>query len=239
MSDDDNERDDAPVREIRTMVGQCLAALEAEVSLSSTGNEIGREANETAGRLLTFTSATSRHTEEQTAMAQERTALTREQTRLTTRSTELANIRTDLARERTSLAGQRTDLSVVRTDMARRRTALSDDRTELARSRTDLSRQRTLRAVTRTRLSRQRNDLALQRTELALIRTGLALFTLGVALVRYFGLSWWSLFDVGLLVSGVAFVAGGLTGYVRARSRIRRMDALLGADEGLRDILPA
>ena len=239
MSDDDNERGETPVPEIRTLVGQCLEALQAEVSLSSEGNDIGREANETAGRLLSFTSTTSRHTEEQTAMAQERTALTREQTRLTTRSTELANIRTDLARERSSLAGQRTDLSVVRTDMARRRTSLSEDRTELARARTDLSRQRTLRAVTRTRLSRQRNDLALQRTELALIRTGLALFTLGVALVRYFGPSWWSLFDVGLLLAGVAFAAGGLVGYLRARARIRRMDALLGADEGLLDVLPA
>jgi len=251
----------APDHDVLNLLKESLvrstAAGETLVDLASSRNELLQHTNQTGDRLLSFTSTTAGHTERQTAMAQERTALTREQTRLSTRSTELANIRTELARESTTLAGQRTDLGVARTEMARRRTSLAEGRTGLAQKRTnlaedrtgyslrrtdlaekrnDLATLRTVRARTRTHLSLQRSELARERTYLAFVRTGLALLTFGIVMFRYFGVSWWSLFDLGLVVASLVFVTGGIRGYVRSHRRVRTLDTLLATDAGLRDL---
>ena len=83
----------------------------------------------------------------------------------------------------------------------------------------------------------ERTELARERTFLALIRTGLAFLSLGIGFLRYFGLSWWSLFD-GLLICGsVVMVTWGAVGYFRVARLIRELQARLRADPGFMDLL--
>ena len=202
-------------------------------------NDLAKRRTETTTNLADFSSKTAANAELQTGMARERTALTREQTRLSTRSTELANIRTELAHERTAHADERTRLATQRTEMARHRTSMSEARTKLAALRNKLAEDRTDKALTRTRLSLQRTELAKGRTSLALIRTGLAFLTLGVTFFRAFGLSWWSLFDSGLVVFSSLMVYFGTRGYYRSRSVERKLVAVLAEDPATPALLDA
>ena len=219
----------SPLDLIRTLLERSTSADESLVQLAMLRNGLLQKSKETGDSLLSFSSSTAGNTEKQTSMAQERTALTREQTRLSTRSTELAHeraalssTRTDLARERNSLAADRTDYSVRRTDLAQERTGLATTRT--------------VRALSRTRLSFLRTEMAKERTYLALLRTGLALLTFGIVLFRYFGLSWWSLFDVALVLLSIGLLSVGVSGYVRSHRRVLKLDGLVRADTGLRDL---
>lgn len=220
-------RDD--IEAIRELLSRSLHLQATGAEIERDIRDLERKRTDTTGDLLHYAAGTSTLTERQTAMAQERTDLTREQTRLSTRSTEMAQIRTDLARERTSLSGQRTDLAVIRSDMARARTNLANQRTDMAQARTHLAQRRTTFSQTRTTLARVRNELARARTHLALIRTGLALLALGVALFRLFGLSWWSLFDAGLVLGSLLIAAIGSRGYLRANTRIRGLESSIEA----------
>jgi len=54
---------------------------------------------------------------------------------------------------------------------------------------------------------------------------------LGISLFRYFGLSWWSLFDGVLAVGSALIVVWGGRGYLRATARIRDLTRGLDAKE--------
>lgn len=193
-------------------------------------HDLEKKNTETSAGMLESAIITNELAGQRTDMAKERTALVRQQTKLSTRSTELATIRTQLGRERTSLANQRTDLAVLRTDMSRSRTRLAGERTKMAAKRTELSMGRTSMAETRTILSTQRTELAKGRTYLAFIRTGLAFLTLSITLFRLFGLSWWSLFDGGLVAVSLFMIAIGLAGYRRS-ARAEKTLGLMAAQQ--------
>jgi uncharacterized membrane protein YidH (DUF202 family) len=129
------------------------------------------------------------------------------------KQTDMAAERTALTREQTRLSTRSTELSNIRTDFARERTSLAGQRTDLA--------------VRRTGLSDLRTELAWGRTYLALIRTGLAFLVLGISLFRYFGLSWWSLFDGLLALGSAVIVIWGGRGYQQATVRIRKLTEAL------------
>jgi uncharacterized membrane protein YidH (DUF202 family) len=205
---------------------------EKQVAAAIEQSSLAKQRTDTTSNLALYASKTSDNAEKQTGMAQERTSLTREQTRLSTRSAELANLRTELAQERTFQAEERTRLATQRTDMARQRTSLSERRTTLADLRNRLAEDRTAFAVARTRLSLQRTELARGRTSLALIRTGLAFLTAGITLFRYFGVSMWTLFDLGLVAFSTLMVYFGLIGYRRAKAVEEKLGVLLTADGG-------
>lgn len=188
---------------------------ETEVAI----HDLEKKRTETTSGLLEHAGTENALAEQRTGMAQERTALVREQTRLSARSSELATIRTDLSRERTSLAGQRTDLAVLRTDFSR--------------SRTNLAGQRTSMAGTRTTLSTIRTILARARTELALIRTGLAFLSLSIGFFRYFGVSWWTVFDGALAVASILMTIVGLTGYWRSSREVKSLEAMMAQSKEL------
>jgi uncharacterized membrane protein YidH (DUF202 family) len=206
---------------------------EKQVTATLEQNELAKQRTDTTSNLALYASKTSENAEKQTGLAQERTALTREQTRLSTRSTELANLRTELAQERSFQAEERTRLATQRTDMARQRNSLSERRTTLAELRNRLAEERTAIAVTRTRLSLQRTELAKGRTSLALIRTGLAFLTAGITLFRYFGVSMWTLFDLGLVIFSALMVYFGTVGYRRSKAVEQRLIDLLVHDQGM------
>ncbi len=230
--------------DIRSLVARAVELQNAENDLGHEVQDLQRQRTAAIEGLLDHASSTAASNRIATELATERTSLTREQTRLSTRSTELGNIRTELSRERSALAGQRTDLSVLRTDMARARTNLADQRTGMARTRTFLSERRTHLADSRTSLASQRTNLATRRTSmsklrtelargrtyLALTRTGIAFLTLGVGLMRFFGLSWWSLFDIALIAGSVVATGVGLRGYLKATRLTRVLDNLLAAE---------
>jgi len=206
---------------------------EKQVTAALEQNDLARQRTDTTSNLALYASKTSDNAETQTGLAQERTALTREQTRLSTRSTELANLRTELAQERTFQAEERSRLASQRTDMARQRTSLSERRTTLADLRNRLAEERTSIAVTRTRLSLQRTELAKGRTSLALIRIGLAFLTAGVTLFRYFGVSMWTFFDLGLILFSMIMVYFGTAGYRRSKAVEQKLIDLLVRDYGM------
>jgi uncharacterized membrane protein YidH (DUF202 family) len=181
--------------------------------------------------LLDHTEFTNGLANERTNMAKERTDLVRKQTQLSTRSTELSVIRTDMSRERSGLAEQRTDMAVLRTDLSRSRTGLAEQRTQMATNRTKFSLKRTTLAGSRTILSNIRTSLAQGRTYLALIRTGLAFFSIAIAFFRMFGISWWTLFDGLLAVGSLAMTAAGLTGYLRATSKVKTLQKAFAAEQ--------
>ena len=211
-----------------------LAELEErQVTAAVEQSDLAKRRTDTTSNLALYASKTSENAETQTSLALERTSLTREQTHLSTRSAELANLRTELAQERTLAAEERTRLATQRTDMAHQRTSLSEARTRLAELRNHLAEDRTDFAVARTRLSYQRTELARGRTYLALIRTGLAFLTAGITLFRYFGVSVWTLFDLGLVTFSMLMVYFGVTGYRRSKLAEWRFGKLLDRDEGL------
>jgi len=223
--------------DIRSLIARAVDLQAAEHDLGEEVQELQRQRTTAMEGLLEHAGSTAASNRIATELATERTSLTREQTRLSTRSTELAGIRTELSRERSSLASQRTDLSVLRTDMARARSNLADQRTTMARSRTFMSERRTRLAedrtsfaTRRTTLSTLRTELARGRTYLALTRTGLAFLTLGVGLMRFFGLSWWSLFDVALIAGSLVATGAGLRGYLRATRQTRDLDRALAVE---------
>ncbi len=158
--------------------------------------------------------------EVRTELAEDRTKLAKEQTVYSVKSTEMAELRTNLSEKRTLLSERRTEMSKDRSDLALERTSLSDARTELARERNEL-------ATNRTNLSSYRSLLARGRTELALIRTGLAFVTIGVALMRYFGLGYWTFLDGGLIAIGGLSSVIGLKNFLNTTKHKRHFDKVL------------
>jgi uncharacterized membrane protein YidH (DUF202 family) len=171
-----------------------------------------------------------------TEMARRRTSLAEGRTKLAQTRTDLAQSRSDMAHERTTLSAKRTDLAVRRTDLADERTLLSTRRTSLADERTDLAKNRTVRAKTRNRLSLQRTELARGRTYLALTRTGLAFFTLGITLLRLFGVSIWTVFDGSLLLVSLFMIIWGVRGFRRTQLAEQRLNRILAGDSGFADL---
>jgi uncharacterized membrane protein YidH (DUF202 family) len=191
---------------IQSLLDRSVSFQEEIRNIESDLHELEKEDKQTSLGLLQCAGTENTLAMQRTGMAQERTGLVREQTRLSTKSTELAAIRTDLARDRTSLAGRRTDLAMLRSNLSQARTNLAVQRTHMAGSRTTYSKVRT--------------ELARGRTHLALVRTGLAFLSLSVGFFRFFGLSWWSVFD-GLIALGSLAVTGvGMLGYWRANQII-------------------
>lgn len=117
----------------------------------------------------------------------------------------------ELAATETELARQRTDLARTRTDLAERSTNLVEEQTDLLHIASILAQIRTEQSGARTYLS--------------LIRAGLAFVTLGVILIRYFGISWWTVFDGALVLPSAVAAAYGIYGYLRALRSIRILDA--------------
>ncbi len=233
MVESDNEDNwKQSLTRIESFLDRSAGSEEEQARMLGEQSQLARVRTETTSKLLPYLSTTALNTEKQTALAQERTALTREQTHLSTRSTELSAVRTDLGRERTSLAEQRTDLAVQRTDMSSRRTSLAEGQSRLAQKRNELAEFRNVLSRTRNRLSLQRTEQSRERTYLSLVRTGLALLTVGISLFRYFGLSPWSLFDLGLVIISLFVIFFGVRGYRRAKNSERRLDDALAEDPG-------
>jgi len=86
----------------------------------------------------------------------------------------------------------------------------SKERTHLARERNVLAGQRTVAACYRTIYSRAR-------TGLAFIRTGGAFASLGLGLIRYFGISLLTVFDSLLVAAGILMVVDGVLWYLPVR----------------------
>ena len=82
----------------------------------------------------------------------------------------------------------------------------------LASDRTDYAEERTLLACFRTRMARARTGLAFGRTGIALVGLGIALLRLG-----QFRTPFWTLFDAGLILLGIAQLAEGLFWYLPGR----------------------
>lgn len=84
-----------------------------------------------------------------------------------------------------------------------RRRFLASDRTDFAEERTSLACFRTV--------------MARARTGLAFTRTGVAFIGLGIGLLRQFHTGPWSLFDLGMIATGVAMAAEGFYWYLPGR----------------------
>ena len=84
-----------------------------------------------------------------------------------------------------------------------RRRFLASDRTDLAEERTSLAGHRTV--------------VSKARTGLAFTRTGVAFSGLGIGLIRSFHESWWTVFDVSLIVVGVLMLLEGFHWYFGGR----------------------
>jgi uncharacterized membrane protein YidH (DUF202 family) len=84
-----------------------------------------------------------------------------------------------------------------------RRRFLAIDRTDLAEERTILANYRTI--------------MARARTSLAFTRTGIAFSGLGIALLRQFPSSAWSVFDLVLILAGIAITLEGFHWYIPGR----------------------
>jgi uncharacterized membrane protein YidH (DUF202 family) len=69
-------------------------------------------------------------------------------------------------------------------------------------------------AEEKNRLTNNLIKLAEKRTELAIIRTGVALVALGIALARYFGFGYWTVFDGLLILGGAASAIYSTRSYV-------------------------
>jgi len=138
-------------------------------------------------------------------------------------TTKYAIERNILAHERNLMAEERTLLAETRTQAALERTEMSENRSGLARLRTQLARRRVFLAEKRSFMAQQRTLLAKARTELAFIRTGVALVALSSGLIRYFGLGWWTVADVSILVFGLAMVTIGIYFYLPTRKNEGRL----------------
>ncbi len=53
---------------------------------------------------------------------------------------------------------------------------------------------------------------------------------------RYFGVSWWSIFDVALILGSLVLIAWGGRGFVKCQRRAQSLEAVLGRDQGLADL---
>ncbi|APZ44482.1 hypothetical protein BW247_01705 [Acidihalobacter ferrooxydans] len=83
--------------------------------------------------------------------------------------------------------------------------------------RTPLAKVRTYLAVLRTRYADQRTQFARGRTGLALARTGLAFIGIAVVFLRLFGGGELLLFEIPLLILGLAAIVDGMLWYLPAR----------------------
>lgn len=216
---------------VEEMLDDIRSLLSHLVNLQTDANDLEEQGFETNRSLLQHATNDTALSEQRTGLAEERTSLVRAQTSLSTRSSELAEIRTDMSRERGNLAIERTDLSVVRTELARGRTNLAQQRVHMAEERTQLADKRTMMSITTTVYSKIRSELARGRTNLALIRTGLAFITLSIFLLRTFSISWWSIFDITLLVFSVIATIVGIAGYIRATRKTRYLDTIASESE--------
>jgi len=226
------DRTAAALEAIHALLVRSVKIQEEDAEIEKSIRDLEEKRTETTSGLLDYAADNHVMAAQRTDMSKERTGLVREQTRLSTKSTELANIRTEFSRERSSLASQRTDLAVLRTDLSHSRTSLADQRTRMAGSRTRLSENRTNLAGTRTVFSNMRTALARGRTYLALIRTGLAFLTLSIGLFRFFGVSWWSLFDGALAVGSLAMTTAGLSGYWHSTRVLKALENRLAIEDG-------
>ncbi len=232
--------------ERQTLMAQERTALTREqtrlstraTELANIRTDLAHERTTLAGQRTDLAVGRTELARRRTSLAEGRTGMAQMRTRLAEERTGFAKTRTGMAEQRTALASTRTDLSRERSQLANERTGYSVRRTELAQDRNSLATVRTLRAQARTRLSWQRTELARERTHLAFVRTGLALLTFGVVLFRYFGVSWWSIFDAVLVLGSSALVAAGTSGYFKAHRRVRTLENLLTTDEGMRDLGP-
>lgn len=86
----------------------------------------------------------------------------------------------------------------------------SKERTHLAYERNVLAGQRTVAACYRTIYARAR-------TGLSCIRSGVSFSTLGLALMKYFGLSFLTVFDFILVIAGMLMIADGILWYLPTR----------------------
>ncbi len=91
--------------------------------------------------------------------------------------------------------------------------------------RTPLAKVRTYLAGLRTRYAAQRTQFARSRTGLALARTGLTFISIAVAFLRFFGGGDLLLFELPLLVIGVAAIVDGILWYLPARQESVRIKA--------------
>ena len=105
----------------------------------------------------------------------------------------------------------------IRVREAIRRTQIAEERTLRGSALNDL-------AVKRTQLAEERTLLAHCRTDLAAMRTGLALVVLGVALLRYFGVTTWIVLDGGLILAGLGAGVWSLRNYERHRAALSRLN---------------
>lgn len=149
-------------------------------------------------------------------------------------TTKYAVERNILAQERNLMSEERSLQAERRTQASLERTDLSENRSGLARIRTQLSQRRVFLAEKRTLMAQQRTFLAKARTELAFIRTGVALVALSAGLIRYFGVSLWTLLDGTVLVFGVTMILIGIYYYLPTRkSEGRLLDVIRQREEEL------
>lgn len=212
-----NEQVEDVLKDIRLLLSRSIELQEDNI-------EMEKQRGMTTTGLLQHATTDTSLAQQRTGLAQESTSLVRAQTRLSTRSTELAEIRTDLSQERSKLSSERTDMAAFRTELSRARTNLAQQRVNMAEMRTLLSEKRTGWSLTVTVYSKIRTELARGRTYLAFIRTGLAFLTLSIFLIRQFDPSWWTVFDISLGAISAAATIFGLTGYIKTRRAIRRLD---------------
>lgn len=83
--------------------------------------------------------------------------------------------------------------------------------------RTQLAKVRTFLAYRRSQLASYRTFLSKGRTGLAFLRTGLSLITISILLYRIFGLGYWTIIDLMILVTGIVMTIDGLVWYIPAR----------------------
>ena len=134
-------------------------------------------------------------------------------------TTKYAIERNILAHERNLMAEDRSLFSERRTQLSLERTEMSENRSGLARLRTQASQRSVFLSEKRSLMAQQRTFLAKARTELAFMRTGVALVALASALMRYFGLGWWSVIDGSIVVIGLTMVVSGVYYYLPTRKK--------------------
>lgn len=88
---------------------------------------------------------------------------------------------------------------------------------------TGLALERTVLAERRNVMARLRTVLARSRTGLAFIRTGMGISSVGIGLLAYFGTDSipWTIFDIAMALTGLAFIADGLYWHLPAE-KIKR-----------------
>jgi CheY-like chemotaxis protein/uncharacterized membrane protein YidH (DUF202 family) len=149
-------------------------------------------------------------------------------------TTKYAIERNILSLERTLMSEENSLMGERRTQASQERTEMAENRSGLSRLRTQLSQRRVFLAEKRTLMAQQRTFLAKARTELAFMRTGVALVVFAIGLIRYFGLGWWNVVDVSILLLGLAMVVSGIYYYLPTRKQeVRLFDVIRQKDEEL------